>query len=933
MTGRPRTRVHATLALALQAILLTAGAVPVLADAGDPLVDIWYGTDQIFGVPGISQCWVNILGTVSDPDGIQSLVYALNGGPERELRPLYDRYDPGGSPTEFSIGPDTRRLLSPGDFNVEIAVADLLDGLNEVVITATDQSLATAVETVTFEYAADTVWPESLSIDWGTVADIQDVAQVVDGLWAVDSNGLRPTILGYDRTVAIGDISWDDYEVTISITMHGIDPGGYVWPSVSPGFGIALRWPGHTAWDAAQPTWGWEPDGATLWYDAGETTSETLLDLHGDDGLEEFDPLDRVLENDVEYVFKFRVETKPGQGTLYSAKVWEQGTSEPVDWELSGMEGVTDVPHGSCLLVAHHVDLTVGDVAIEPLPDPNPPVISDILVSASATEATVTWKTNEKSTGSVRYGPTDAYEDGEVEDPSLALLHTIVLTDLTPEQWYHYQVAAVDVDSNGAASADLMFFASDDEQPPVIDDIRFATTYASATVTWTTDEPATSVVHCGLTESYGLSVSDPSFTTAHSITLTGLEPETLYHFQVYSEDAGTNPAGSADLTLTTSGGVAPLFDDFESYACGEDPVDWFDTDAGAMTQNDELFAVACLAETNAFGTTSELSNIHSHYIGGCSDVWSDYTYTGRMMVTASSTGIGVTFLSDYPNTDVYYRLRRWSGARSFHVSPHGTTITAGTTDTGVTATAGVWYRFRIEVEDTGSRTEIRARVWADESTEPTAWQVDCYDANPERLSVGTVGVWSMGYGSKYWDDVKVTLSDCNLDDIPDTCEIAAGTSDDCNTNGTPDECEALDDCNTNGTPDECETLDDCNTNGVPDECEVLDDCNSNGTPDECEMLDDCNTNGVPDECEALADCNGTGVPDECETIAAGDFDADGDVDLDDYQALYDCHAGPAAAPAPTGPECVDTCLDAFDFDSDNDVDLSDFAAFQLAFSY
>ncbi|MCK4660502.1 MAG: thrombospondin type 3 repeat-containing protein [Phycisphaerae bacterium] len=99
------------------------------------------------------------------------------------------------------------------------------------------------------------------------------------------------------------------------------------------------------------------------------------------------------------------------------------------------------------------------------------------------------------------------------------------------------------------------------------------------------------------------------------------------------------------------------------------------------------------------------------------------------------------------------------------------------------------------------------------------------------------------------------------------------------------------------------------------------------------VRNDCNNNDIPDECDITAgtslDCNGTRVPDECELLGSGDFDGDGDVDLDDYAALADCLAGPGAMPAPPLPECAGTCLRVFDFDTDGDVDLKDFAAFTL----
>ena len=61
---------------------------------------------------------------------------------------------------------------------------------------------------------------------------------------------------------------------------------------------------------------------------------------------------------------------------------------------------------------------------------------------------------------------------------------------------------------------------------------------------------------------------------------------------------------------------------------------------------------------------------------------------------------------------------------------------------------------------------------------------------------------------------------------------------------------------------------------------------------------DCNGNGQADFCDInlgeSLDCNNTRIPDECEGIGAGDYDADGDVDLDDFADFTSCANGPGA---------------------------------------
>jgi alkaline phosphatase len=205
----------------------------------------------------------------------------------------------------------------------------------------------------------------------------------------------------------------------------------------------------------------------------------------------------------------------------------------------------------------------------------------------------------------------------------------------------------------------------------------------------------------------------------------------------------------------------PFFiEDFESYAPGSQPTQWLDTASlNRLTEDDSLFSVARMPTGNqAFSTASTATNIHSHFISPVFDGLSGYEFTGRMLMTQTRSGIGVTFFSDYPNSDSYYRLRRYHNL-GFEISPHGTTISGGQVDLGIVPRPNVWYQFRIHVADTGTRTEIRARVWAEGSPEPATWQADCFDASATRRVAGTIGCWSFTSGSKFFDDFAVELLD------------------------------------------------------------------------------------------------------------------------------------------------------------------------------
>jgi len=332
-----------------------------LAQTG-PVIDVWYGLDQDFGLLGNPQPWINILGKVTPSSGT-SLTYSLNGGP---------------SGRAITIGPDSRRLQSTGDFNIDISTSDpnLLElplGPNVVIITATGSG-GTSNVTVSFDYDSGNVWPRPYTIDWSSTTNIQDVAHVVDGKWTIASDSVRTEIPGYDRLIAIGDVSWGDYEVTVPITVNSA-PGV---PIPSGGVGILMRWNGHTdnPVNCTQPKCGWLPLGAIGWY--------------YNSGLEFYDTpardSSRTLYGGVEYIFKMRVESIAGVGGLYSLKVWEDGTSEPLDWDLTHKEGLTDPQNGSMMLISHRLDASFGDVNITRAPtayidsiSPNPAINGQIV--------------------------------------------------------------------------------------------------------------------------------------------------------------------------------------------------------------------------------------------------------------------------------------------------------------------------------------------------------------------------------------------------------------------------------------------------------------------------------------------------------------------------------------------------------------------------
>ncbi len=92
---------------------------------------------------------------------------------------------------------------------------------------------------------------------------------------------------------------------------------------------------------------------------------------------------------------------------------------------------------------------------------------------------------------------------------------------------------------------------------PVISGVSAsAITSTTATVSWTTDEPATTRADHGTTVAYGSSSELASnLTISHNRSITGLQPATTYHYRVRSADAAGNERVSGDFTFTTASGA------------------------------------------------------------------------------------------------------------------------------------------------------------------------------------------------------------------------------------------------------------------------------------------------------------------------------------------------------------------------------------------
>jgi len=330
--------------------------------------------------------------------------------------------------------------------------------------------------------------------------------------------------------------------------------------------------------------------------------------------------------------------------------------------------------------------------------DTTPPVVSNVqTTNVTGNSATITWDTDESADSAVNYGETTALGSTET-DASLVTSHSIDLTGLSPNTTYYYEVQSTDVANNTATddnSGAYYSFTTLDTVAPVISNIQSTNiTGNSATITWSTDENADSVVNYGETTALGSTESDAGLIPSHSIDLMGLTPNTTYYYEVQSTDSANNTAtddnGGAYYTFTTLDTVAPVISNVQtSDITGTTATVSWDTDEAADS-------VVNYGETTALGSTESNSNL---------------------VVSRSIMLAGLV-----PNTTYYYEVESTDSANNTATDDNsGTYYTFTTLDTvapvisnvqagGVTDTSATITWNTDEPADSGDDVSVRGAI-------------------------------------------------------------------------------------------------------------------------------------------------------------------------------------------------------------------------------
>ncbi|MGE0131189.1 MAG: fibronectin type III domain-containing protein [Blastocatellales bacterium] len=223
-------------------------------------------------------------------------------------------------------------------------------------------------------------------------------------------------------------------------------------------------------------------------------------------------------------------------------------------------------------------------VSTNPPPPPPAPAISGVTATnITASSASIIWTTNALSNSQVEYGVTASYGSQTALNATLITSHLVTLAGLKAGTTYHYRVKSRDAAGNLGVSSDFTFITTaapanngPDTRAPVISAVTATVNGSSgATIKWTTDEPSDSQAYYGVTAIYGgVTPINSARVTQHSLTLTGLVSNQVYHYRVRSRDAAGNLAVSGDLTFKTGGSVVIGGGDTNGTTQGTQSVVW-----------------------------------------------------------------------------------------------------------------------------------------------------------------------------------------------------------------------------------------------------------------------------------------------------------------------------------------------------------------------
>ena len=188
------------------------------------------------------------------------------------------------------------------------------------------------------------------------------------------------------------------------------------------------------------------------------------------------------------------------------------------------------------------------------------PVILNVTITdVGNTEATINWSTDIPADSYVYYSSSSDLSNAlSASDLSLDTNHAVALSGLEDGLVYYFRVESNDTLSRKAVDSNQGNYYSfvtdvDAAAPALVSGPAVSPrgdTYA--TISWTTDESATSRVEYGTVSGvYPLNSNNSGRVINHSLTITSLTADTIYYYRVISADKNGNTYTGTEQTFTT----------------------------------------------------------------------------------------------------------------------------------------------------------------------------------------------------------------------------------------------------------------------------------------------------------------------------------------------------------------------------------------------
>ena len=203
-----------------------------------------------------------------------------------------------------------------------------------------------------------------------------------------------------------------------------------------------------------------------------------------------------------------------------------------------------------------------GSFVTIPLGDVTAPIVSSVAVgSITPTGASISWTTNELTSSKVYLSTTSPVSTSSAAwtDGNLLASHNAPLTGLAANTTYYFVLQANDASSNVSYSAQGTSTTSiaPDVTAPVITLFSVVpTSSTTASVSWSTNEAASSRVYYSTTSPVNLgaapSVFNATLLTVHGMNLSGLTASTTYYVVAESRDTANNVSTTSQSSFTTN---------------------------------------------------------------------------------------------------------------------------------------------------------------------------------------------------------------------------------------------------------------------------------------------------------------------------------------------------------------------------------------------